>query len=109
MDNILVYILLIVLIVGALWLAIGYHNYKRMLEILDSYEKKEEEFIKKETLTKDMHLKAFLFNERMRLKDSYDSIHRLSETKKQMYDEQSFKKMVLKEYLKIGPIYNFWK
>lgn len=93
-----------IFIVG--WLLVSYKNYLDMLKSLELYSTKLIDLKKKETLTKDMYLKAKYLNERIALQQDYLALYELY--LEYANDSEATKKNLLKSFLKYGYLYNIW-
>lgn len=93
-----------VFIVG--WLLVSYKNYLDMLKSLELYSTKLIDLKKKETLTKDMYLKAKYLNERIALQQDYLALYELY--LEYANNPEATKKNLLKSFLKYGYLYNIW-
>lgn len=107
MDFYLIGVLIFVSVFIVGWLLVAYKNYSNMLKSLESYSNKITDLKKKETLTKEMYLKAQYLNERISLQQDYSVLYELYLG--YANDTEATKKNLLKSFLKYGYLYNIWK
>ena len=104
MDKLILLAVITLVVFGALWLGAAYYNYTKAIRLVKDFIEKENHYIQLEQQATSTQMGAEAFVERMKLKDSYQSIYEMTKMFKE--DEENFRSWLKKIYLSYGFRYN---
>lgn len=96
--------IVIIIIILAIWLYIGYRNYKTKLKVIEEYIEFIDNLYEAEAEEQDTMEKSLLFNYRENMINKNLVLEGIRLEMKE--DEKSYKRSLFWSYLFLGPLYN---
>lgn len=105
MSSIILFFIVSFIVLVIVWLAVGYLNYSRFLNVMAVYEEEYKKHEKLETLSQSVELKTNHFLKKETLINEYGGLHRAYLTKEE--EGEKFYKNARNSFLRYGFLYNF--